>query len=99
MPSQLDLKSTKTLKATSNQVSSEVGEEVVILQLQSGQYFGLEGVGAVVWEKLQNSVTPTELEACLINEFDVEPEVLRHDLQGLIQDLAAAGLVEFEHES
>ncbi|NMF83048.1 PqqD family protein [Nodosilinea sp. P-1105] len=99
MPSQLDITSTTTLKATSNQVSSEVGEEVVILQLQSGQYFGLDGVGAVVWEKLQTPVTPTELEAGLINEFDVEPEVLRHDLQVLIQDLAAAGLVDVKGES
>ncbi len=99
MPSQLDITSTTTLKATSNQVSSEVGEEVVILQLHSGQYFGLDGVGAMVWEKLQNPVTPTDLETYMINEFDVDPAVLRHDLQVLIQDLAAAGLVELESES
>lgn len=99
MPSQLDITSTTTLKATSNQVSSEVGEEVVILQLQSGQYFGLDGVGSVVWEKLQSSVTLSDLEAYMISEFDVDPVVLRHDLQVLIQDLAAAGLIEFRSES
>jgi len=82
------------IKLVSDQVSSELGEEVVILHLTSGQYYGLNGVGAVVWQKLQNPVSLTDLETHVLNEFDVKPEILHSDLQTLLQDLTKAGLVE-----
>lgn len=72
----------------------DLGGESVLLNLNSEQYFGLDDVGTRMWSILTEV---GELEAAqerLSLEYDVEPEVLRQDLQELIEKLIEHGLVE-----
>jgi hypothetical protein len=47
---------TSTARATRDQVSSDLKGEVAILDLKAGVYYGLDAVGARVWELLQGPV-------------------------------------------
>jgi hypothetical protein len=80
--------------AAQNQVSADLNGEAVILNLQSGIYFGLNPVGKRIWELLQTPIAVGEIYQALLEEYDVEPERCQTDLLALLQDLVNRGLVE-----
>lgn len=82
------------VRARPDQVSSDLEGEVVILDLRSGNYFGLEEVGARVWELIQEPITVEGLLAAILDEYDVERERCRRDLSALLRALEGRGLVE-----
>jgi coenzyme PQQ synthesis protein D (PqqD) len=79
--------------ASSRQLSTELAGEIVILGLDDGVYYGLEGVGTRVWELLQSPRCLTELVAALVLEYDTTTEQLAADLhaKGLVAVVPAAG--------
>jgi hypothetical protein len=74
-------------------LSSELEGEAVILDLSSGVYFGLNSVGARIWELLQAGRDLRAVRAALLDEFDVPPDRCEADLLGLVRRMAADGLV------
>lgn len=67
--------------------------ESVLLNLDSEQYYGLNTVGSRMWELLTTSPTVAVAYDALLEEYAVEPEILRRDLETLVADLIAQGLV------
>jgi hypothetical protein len=91
MPEHLSLDS--VVVPVEDQVSAQLGEETVILNVESGQYYGLNEVGARVWELIQQPRALAEIRTALLEHYDVEPEVCERDLRRIIEDLMANGLV------
>jgi hypothetical protein len=83
-----------TISAASGQVSSTVEGEAVILNMETGVYYGLNTVGAWVWEQLQSPKTVDELLSGLVSEFEVDEDRGEADLMALLEDLAGASLIE-----
>jgi hypothetical protein len=77
---------------------SEVGDESVLLNLKSESYFGLDEMGTRMYKALTGSESVQAAYDSLLAEYEVEPEVLRRDLSGLIQKLLEHGLVEVSGE-
>jgi hypothetical protein len=87
--------STQALVSTSKDiVSSRLADEVVILDLKSGVYHGLEAVGARIWELVGNATPITEIRDALLDEYEVELDRCEQDLFVLIGDLESHGLVQ-----
>ena len=82
------------LVAARDQVSTELEGEAVILGLADGVYYGLDGVGALVWERLREPRSVAELRDAVTAAYDVDAETAERDLLDLLRDLAARGLVE-----
>ena len=82
------------VSAAREQVSSELGGEVVILNLNAGVYHGLEATGARVWQLIQQPRKVCEIRDLLIEEYDVEADRCERDLLELLEDLANHGLLE-----
>jgi hypothetical protein len=80
------------IRQSPRQVSCPVGDEFAILDLESGVYFGLDAVGAFVWERLPRRID--ELVDEVIAEFAVDRETAHRDLLALFADLERQGLVE-----
>jgi len=83
-----------TVVAPKDQVSSDLGGEVAILDLKAGVYYGLDAVGARIWSLIQVPRTVNEIRDILLEEYDVEPERCERDLLVLLRRLADEGLVE-----
>ncbi|RPH64527.1 MAG: PqqD family protein [Acidobacteria bacterium] len=84
------------ISAASDVLVSEFGEELVILNLRDGVYYGLEDVGSRIWSLLQEPVTISMLRDALVEEFDVDPARSERDVRALLEELAAHGLVEIQ---
>jgi hypothetical protein len=71
----------------------KVGEEMVMLDLASGTYFGLDAVGMRLWQLLQEGKSLRQICDVMIEEFDVSREVLEQDVLALARDLVDKKLV------
>ena len=76
-----------------DQVSTSVGGEAVILGMHDGVYYGLDPVGARIWELLQTLREVSEIVATIVTEFNVAPAQCETDTLVLLADLLARGLV------
>ena len=70
-----------------------VGEETVILDLESGTYFSLDSVGGRVWELIQSGKSLKQICDVLIEQYDASREVLERDVLALAHDLVEKKLV------
>ncbi len=77
-----------------NQMSSPIGDDVAILGLDRGEYYGLNSTGARIWELLQKPIPVRDIHAAIVEEFEVEPDVAREDLLAVLGQLREAGLIE-----
>jgi hypothetical protein len=80
--------------AASTQVSCDLDGETIILNLLDGIYYGLDGVGARVWDLARESKSVAQIRDILLEEFQVEPEVCARELKALLEDLRGKSLVE-----
>ncbi|MFC1500046.1 PqqD family protein [Candidatus Zixiibacteriota bacterium] len=71
--------------------------EAVLLNLDSGTYFGLDPVGTRIWALLGDHEALTDVHLTLLDEFDVEPDRCERDLLDLVARLDEHGLVEISH--
>ena len=85
--------------AASDQVSCDLEGEAVILNLKNGIYYGLDPVGARIWNLIQTPTTAGEVRDALVNEYEVEPGRCESDLLALLQKLAAEGLIEVKDDT
>lgn len=81
------------ITAVPDQTFVDLDDEVAILHLQRGIYFGLNEVGAFVWRRLQQPSSVAALEAAVLAEYDVSPAQCAADVQALLADLLAQQLI------
>jgi hypothetical protein len=86
------------ITASSEQISSDLGGEAVILNLGSGVYHGLNEVGARVWNLIQKPHTVKDIKQTLLEEYEVEIEQCQNDLMALLAELLAAELIVINNE-
>lgn len=70
--------------------------ELVVLNFDSETYFGLDAVGARMWDVLSTSPTIEAGVQELLAEFDVDDDRLRTDVANLLQRMVDGGLVELQ---
>ena len=83
----------QSLNVPENVLFQEVEDEMVLLDLGSGQYFGLNEVGARIWSLFQEGLTVGAVLGALLKEYDVSEEQIRSDLQQFLDHLMTLSLV------
>ena len=76
------------------QVSCQLGDESAILNLKNTVYYGLDPVGARVWNLIQQPKSISELRDALVDEYDVEAERCERDLLDLLERMRGEGLIQ-----
>ncbi len=74
-------------------MARQVGEETVILDLASGTYFGLDPVGAHIWQLMTEGKTLAEVCATMLAEYEVTREDIERDVLRLAEELRAKQLI------
>lgn len=75
-------------------MTNEVADELVLVNMQTGLYHGLDAVGARVWEALDGQRTLAEVAAEVARHYpEVEPERIEADIVTLTQELLDHALV------
>jgi hypothetical protein len=74
-------------------VFRELDGEAVILNVDSGVYFGLDRVGTRVWQLVGENGDLPSMAARLEQEYEVTRDVLERDLESFITTLVEKGLI------
>ena len=77
-----------------DQLSSDLSGEAVVLDLGEGIYYGLDEVGARIWELVKEPRAVGDVRDRLLAEYDVERDRCEQDVIALVSELAENGLVE-----
>ena len=83
----------RRVEISTDVLSQEVDGETVLLDLNSEAYFGLDQVGTRIWQLLQEVGELPAVYDIMLDEYDVDGEKLKEDLDALITDLDEAGLI------
>ena len=78
-------------------LSAKVGDELVMMSAVKGNYIGLSEIGARIWDMIE---TPSDVDsvcARLQQEYDVEPDVCRTEVETFLNDLVKHGAVALDH--
>jgi hypothetical protein len=70
-----------------------VGDETIILDLASGTYYGLDPVGARMWQLMSEGNSLNSVCDSMLGEYEVTREALEGDIRRLTEELQAKGLV------
>lgn len=76
------------------QISSDLGEEAIILNLKSGMYHGLNEVAAQIWNTIQQPKSIKEVRTRILEEYEVDIQQCDRDLKALLKELTEAGLID-----
>ena len=79
---------------TSRLLESEVDGELVALDIENGQCYGLNGAGTRIWQLLGTETTPARICDALTGEYDVDRATCEADVRQVLGSLKDEGLVE-----
>ncbi len=74
-------------------VHTDVDGELVLLDAEKGEYFGLNETGAHVWRAISRFGDPESACAKLVAEYDVDAEMVSRDVDRIVAELCDADLV------
>lgn len=87
-----------TIVVAQNQVFGKLPDgDMAILDTEAGVYFGLNSVGARIWEIIQEPTKLKDIREQLLAEYDIDNETCNRELLALIDQLKSNGLIEIEH--
>ena len=76
-----------------NVLFRELNGEAVILNVETGNYFGLDQVGTRAWTLIREHKALSKVVGLMEAEYEVSRDALRNDLVALAKELSAHGLV------
>lgn len=82
-----------TVVVSQNLAVADLGDEAVLLDPESGNYFGLNEVAARILELATTETTVDRIVKALLDEYDVERSRLEADVSVFVQDLESKGLL------
>jgi hypothetical protein len=74
-------------------IQSKIGEEVVMMDMDSGYYFGLNSVASSIWHKLSVEISLQDLVEKLLQEFKVDKQTCESDTLELLKDMLERNII------
>jgi hypothetical protein len=80
------------VRVSKSTVYTELDDEMVLLNLATEMYFGLDAIGTQIWKLIEQGASPGAMFEQLLANYDVDPAELRADLSAFLDLLAEKGL-------
>lgn len=87
----LNIHSTVQLEPTL--LYSKIGDEIVLLTVESGKYFKVDAIGSRIWEIIKEPITIEALCSQLVEEYDTTMEQCQKDIMPFLEKLKTDQLI------
>ncbi len=74
-------------------VYQDLDGEMVLLNIDSGQYFGIDKVGSHIWQLLERQLSVGEIVRTLLDEYDIQESVCQEQVAEFFQELDSNNLL------
>lgn len=88
-----------TIVVADDVVSCDLDDEAAILNMKNGVYYGLDPIGAKIWNKVQKPCKINDIIEMILDEYDVDKERCKNDVVELVSELMDNGLVKINAEN
>jgi hypothetical protein len=92
----MSVDSSSIVVAAKDHPAATVGEETVILATDAGRYFGVNTVGARIWQLLQVPRSVADIRDAIVSEYEVDPLRCEADVITLVQEMLQVALVQIK---
>lgn len=86
-------------QAIKEHLFSDLNDEAVILSLVNGKYYGLNSVGVTIWKNVQEAASIAEIEAAVLDEYDVDLETCRREVYLFLEEMMNEELINTVDEA
>lgn len=83
-----------TLQRNDEVIEADIDGDKVMMDIESGNYYGLDPVASRIWEILATPMTANQVAAQLTQEFDVSLEQCKTDILPFIEDMVTNQLLK-----
>jgi hypothetical protein len=87
------------IKRGEDLVSCDLEGETALMSVENGKYYGMDPVGSRIWALLEQARPVSAICYLLLEEFEVEPSQLEHDVLAFLNQLAQENLIKVVGES
>lgn len=87
-----DMDASQTVKPARRILAQPVASGFTILNLETGQYYELEGTAAHIWQAISETASPATIATRLARRFSVGQKMVLGDVLKLVDRLETAGL-------
>jgi len=77
-------------------LAAKVGDELVMMSAEKGNYIGLSKVGSRIWELIETPQPVDAVCARLQHEFEVTPELCRVEVETFLNELSKHGAIALD---
>lgn len=85
--------SSTILSQSSGALATEIDGEVVLIGIETGQYYGLDAIGSVIWRRLDQPCAVDALCAGLQADFDGDAATIERETLAFLDQLATRNLI------
>jgi hypothetical protein len=75
-------------------IQSAIGEEVVMLDTDSGFYFGLNSVASIIWRKLEKEISLEEIISELLEEYNIDQATCENETEIFLNQLIERNIIK-----
>jgi hypothetical protein len=75
-------------------VSAPVGDEIAMMNVEKGMYYGLNDIGARIWDMLSTPIVVSELCQRLLATYDVDEATCCREVLAFLGELAEADVLD-----
>jgi len=80
------------------QLFSEIDNEVVMLNIQSGEYYSLNSIGSAIWKMLSIPSTFEALIKSLMEDYNVDRVTCENDTNEFIEESVSLGIIRISND-
>lgn len=92
----MDIDSSTLVRRDNSALFTDLGDEVVMMDVETGTYFNTRHVGTRIWTMIETQRSIGEICETLTQEYDVDAEACTRETVAFISSLRDAGLVVVE---
>jgi hypothetical protein len=79
---------------TTKFIASDLGEEMILMNLETGDYVALNAVSAEIWKLAEKEASGSQMIEHLLQQYEVEEEVCRKETESCITEMVEKGLLQ-----
>lgn len=83
----------KKFQRNNKTISGRLQDELVMMDIEKGKYFSLNPVATRIWDLLEKPLALDELCGLLMDEYEVEEEQCRSEVEELLTEMVKLGIV------
>lgn len=77
-------------------IFSDLDGELVILEMESGVYYGLDSMGSHIWGLMEKKISFNDMISSLLDEFSVSVEQCRKEVKQFLQQMVENQLLAID---